>query len=135
MSRSGYSDDCENLGLWRGAVARAIKGARGQQLLRDLRDALDAMPAKRLIAFDLVQPDGEVCALGAVAKARGVDVALVDPEDPDAVAKVFGIAHALAAEIAYVNDEAYWGAPESPEHRWQRVREWAEENILPGAGQ
>ncbi len=26
MSRSGYSEDCENLGLWRGAVERAIQG-------------------------------------------------------------------------------------------------------------
>jgi hypothetical protein len=24
MSRSGYSDDCENLGLWRAAVERAV---------------------------------------------------------------------------------------------------------------
>ena len=56
MSRSAYSDDLEDdvMNLWRGAVMSAIRGKRGQQLLRDLRDALDAMPEKRLIANHLV---------------------------------------------------------------------------------
>jgi hypothetical protein len=37
MSRSGYSDDLENWSLirWRGAVASAIRGRRGQAFLRE----------------------------------------------------------------------------------------------------
>lgn len=35
MSRSGYTDDCDGwqLIMYRGAVASAIRGARGQRLL------------------------------------------------------------------------------------------------------
>lgn len=66
MSRSGYSDDCENVGLWRGAVQRATTGYRGQHLLKKLLDALDAMPTKRLIAGAIHDEHGEVCALGAL---------------------------------------------------------------------
>ncbi len=35
MSRSGYSDNGDYLGLWRSAVARAIQGKRGQEQLVD----------------------------------------------------------------------------------------------------
>lgn len=68
MSRSGYCDDydCDPLplGRWRGQVASAIRGKRGQAFLRELVAALDAMPEKRLIANDLEQA-GNVCAIAA----------------------------------------------------------------------
>lgn len=48
MSRSGYSNDGENIAMWRGQVASAIRGKRGQAFLRELVEALDAMPEKRL---------------------------------------------------------------------------------------
>ena len=125
MSRSGYSDDCENVELWRGAVHRAMNGARGQHFLRKLRTSLDAMPAKRLITNDIVNDKGEVCALGSVdPKAK------IDPEDRYAVAKHFGIAPAMAAEIAYMNDE-YADWRETPEDRFTRMRAWVEQNIVP----
>lgn len=57
MSRSGYTEDCDDnwqLIRWRGAVASAIRGKRGQAFLRELLAALDAMPEKRLIADALV---------------------------------------------------------------------------------
>ena len=62
MSRSGYSEDCDGreLIMWRGAVAAAIRGKRGQRALRELVVALDAMPAKRLIT-DALEIDGEYC--------------------------------------------------------------------------
>lgn len=79
MSRSGYTDD----GLdswqvirWRGAVASAIRGRRGQALLTELLAALDAMPVKELIKEQLVE-DGAVCALGALGRARGVDMSAI----------------------------------------------------------
>ena len=128
MSRSGYSDDLETWSLicWRGAVKKAITGSRGQALLREMLMALDAMPAKRLISRDLIK-EGEVCALGAVAAARGLDVSALDPEDRDTVAAVFNIAPALAAEIVYENDETWAG--EMPEERYARMRAWVVANL------
>jgi hypothetical protein len=107
MSRSGYSDDCDGWALirWRGAVKQAISGARGQAMLRELVQALDALPEKRLAAGSLVTAEGEYCTLGALGRARGMDMAPIDPEDREAVAKAFGVAEALAAEIMYLNDE------------------------------
>lgn len=126
MSRSGYSDDCNNVQLWRAAVDRATFGGRGQAFMRKLRDALDAMPVKRLITDAIADERGDVCALGAV-----------DPKAPhyeaEELATHFGIARALAAEIVYVNDEASgWRYPdETPEHRWTRVRAWVAKQIGP----
>lgn len=133
MGRSGYSDDCENVQLWRMAVDNATFGARGQKFLRRLRDALDALPVKRLIKDELVSPNGEVCALGAVDPA-----AKLDPYDREAVAAHFNIAPALAAEIAYMNDEfgrCWWNedqrVEETPEQRWTKMRDWVEKQIGP----
>jgi hypothetical protein len=129
MSRSGYSDDYEQWSLirWRGAVASAIRGNRGQAFLREMIEALDAMPEKRLIEEEL-ELNGEVCAMGAVAVKRGLDVSNIDPTEREEVAKAFGIAEAMAAEIAYENDECAWGV-ETPEHRWARMRAWAVSNL------
>src|ERR1700754_1072963 len=105
MSRSGYSDDCENLGLWRGAVARAISGERGQAALKELAAAMDAMPEKTLAAESLVNHEGEFCTLGVLGQARGLDMSLIDPEDYDWVADAFNLAPAMVREIVYENDE------------------------------
>jgi hypothetical protein len=130
MSRSGYTDDYDNYWAmirWLGAVKSAIRGKRGQKLLRDLRDALDAMPVKALIAEELVTERGEVCALGCLAQARRMDVSGVDPEDSDQVAKLFDISPALASEIAYENDEGFYD--ENPERRWEWMRKWVGSQI------
>lgn len=130
MSRSGYSYDLEHWDLirWRGQVASAIRGRRGQKLLTDLRDALLVMPQKRLIAHELVTEQGEVCALGALAKARAMDVDKLDPEEPEDVAAAFDIAHQLAQEIVFINDEER-SSLETPEERYQAVLKWVESNI------
>ena len=70
---------------------------------------------------------GEVCALGAVGMARGLDMSQIDPEYRKQVAQVFGISEALAAEIMYENDECGWR--ETEETRYQRVRRWVEYQI------
>lgn len=97
MNRSGYSDDIDHWELikWRGMVASAIRGKRGQRLLIDLIAALDAMPEKRLIA-DQLECDGEVCALGSVGRSRQIDMTGIDPHDPDTVSGLFDIAACLA---------------------------------------
>lgn len=126
MSRSGYSDDydLENWDLirWRGQVASAIRGKRGQAFLRELVAALDAMPEKRLIANEL-ESFGNVCAIGSVGMQRGVDMTKLDPDDYDRIAATFGIAPQLVQEIEWMNDEAYFG--ETPEGRWKFMRDWA----------
>lgn len=126
MSRSGYIDDCdlENWDLirWRGQVASAIRGKRGQAFLRELVAALDAMPEKRLIANEL-ESFGNVCAIGSVGMQRGVDMTKLDPDDYDRIAATFGIAPQLVQEIEWMNDEAYFG--ETPEGRWKFMRDWA----------
>ncbi len=125
MSRAGYTEDCEDnwaLIRWRGQVASTIRGKRGQAFLRELVDALDAMPEKKLIAHDL-ERDGNVCAIGSVGVQRGTDMSALDPDDYDTVSGVFGIPHQLVREIEYMNDEGFY-AP-TPEERWSKMRAWA----------
>lgn len=135
MGRSGYSDELDDdlaLGRYRGRVMSAIRGRRGQRCLREMLAALDAMPVKRLIAGEL-EKAGEVCALGALGRARGIDMTGLDPEDAETVAPAFDIAEPLAREIVFENDEvgSFYGT-ETPEQRFQRMREWAASQILGG---
>lgn len=170
MGRAGYSDDCDDnlqLGRWRGAVRSAIRGKRGQEFLKEMLAALEAMPQKRLIANVLEQTewnedgdklvpvkDGDVCAFGAVGRARGISMPVIDGEDDDEtaadeVARTFGTVDALTREIMWKNDEGgirrrvpipnvrrgewdCWGynwLPETPEERWQRMRLWVANKI------
>lgn len=99
MSRSGYNEDCDDnwqIIMFRGRVASATRGKRGQAFFRDLVAALDALPAKRLISDDLIREDStgfeNVCALGALGKARRVPMAHLDPDDSRTVAATFDIA-------------------------------------------
>lgn len=135
MSRSGYTDECENLNLYRASVERAIRGKRGQALLRDLRHALDAMPTKAL-AYGMIEKDGEVCALGAVGRLRGVTLPNVSPDDygekNGALGTMLDIAPSLAAEVQYINDEASYSR-ETPEQRFKRVSKWVDDNLLAAA--
>jgi hypothetical protein len=145
MSRSGYSEDCDDqwaLIRWRGAVKSAIRGKCGKSFLKEMLAALDAMPVKRLIANELAAPDRvsfahwglieaeSVCAIGAVGKARNIDMSGIDPHDPETVADTFEIADALAKEIVYENDEGagYW-SKETPEQRFVRMRAWVAGHI------
>lgn len=157
MSRSGYSDDCDGWALirWRGAVASGIRGKRGQAMLGELVKALDALPDKRLAADSLVNADGEFCTLGALGRARGMDLAPIDPDDRHAVAEAFGLPDALAAEVMYLNDEGVideqrainfevcgpmrrwerhtqlrWVTnPNAGRIRWEQMRAWAVANL------
>jgi hypothetical protein len=135
MSRANYSDDFDDyylVALWRGAVRSALRGRRGQAFLRDLLSALQALPDKRLIAGSM-EKDGRFCAIGALGKARGVDMSDIDrmienendEQVGEEVAFIFGIAEALAREIMWVNDEAGL-YNETDEQRYQRVVRWVE---------
>lgn len=130
MSRHGLIDagDCEHYGLYRGTVARILRSKRGQAFLKELADAMDAMPDKSLIAGDLIDDDGGCCAIGTVCKSRGIDVSKIDYEDPEQVGAAVGIAHQMASEIEFENDEGAWD--ETPEQRWHRMRKWVSRNMI-----
>ncbi len=128
MSRHGYSDECENVAMWRGVIASATRGKRGQAFFRALVAALDAMPVRELVEGDLQTDEGAVCALGCLGKAKGVDLDKVDTEDWHQLGDVFNIAPQLAQEVMYVNDESF---ATSTETRWKQVRDWAARQIVP----
>lgn len=135
MSRSGYTDDCENnfdLIRWRGAVASAIKGKRGQAFLLEMFRAMEALPQKKLIKKVLQDEyeDAAVCSLGAVGLARGMDMSKIDADEYEEVAVAFGIPCALAQEIMYLNDEWAWNR-EDAMARFARVRKWIIANLKP----
>lgn len=133
MSRSHYSEDGTTWDFirWRGAVSQAIRSKRGQFLLKELLDALDEMPVKKLARNALVTADGEYCALGVLGKKRGLPLEMIDPEDPEAVAKAFAVAPALVKEIAFENDDDFFYCNLSPQGRWNYMRQWVERHICP----
>lgn len=124
MSRSGYSDDCENLGLWRAAVRRGIRGKRGQAFLKKLAADMDAMPAKRLIADELVDEAGEACTIGVALVQAGKFTPDIDIYDYERIAKILDIPHSLVQEIEFINDGSFSYREWTPEERWQRMRGW-----------
>lgn len=73
--------------------------------------------------------EGDVCALGALGRARGLDMTGLDPEQPEGVAAAFDIAEPLAREIVYMNDEGGYRT-ETPEDRWKRMRKWVAARII-----
>lgn len=72
--------------------------------------------------------NGDVCALGALGRVRGLDMIGLNPDEPEGVAAAFDIASPLAREIVYMNDECI-NYSETPERRWQRMREWIASQI------
>ena len=139
MSRSGYcegdgdaSDNWNHI-MWRGRVTSSIRGKRGQALLKEMLEALDAMPNKRLVK-EVLEADGEVCALGCLGQKRGIDMSRLDPENYTEVAEAFGVADPLVQEIVYENDETrdysvYPSKAFTPEQRWQHMRDWVAKQI------
>ena len=144
MSRIIYNECMDNreLGLQMGRDAQAIRGKRGQAFLRELEAALLSLTPRRLIVDVLCDQQGEVCALGAVARKRLVtqgatyaeaELALCpdnDPEpyfweDPDDdtteyAVKVLGLSATMAWLIQEANDDPE-GPSRTPEQRYDYV--------------
>jgi hypothetical protein len=143
MSRHGYTDGGFDDDVsrarwiaWRGVIASATRGKRGQQFFRELLAALDAMPEKRLVEGEL-EADGENCALGVLGKAKGLDLDAVDTYDEQQLGTLFDIAGQLAQEVMYENDEyqepsIYPPIPDDIKaaRRWQHVRDWVAGQIV-----
>ena len=158
MSRSGYTDDYDYDNWasirWRGAVASAIRGQRGQRFIREAIAALDAMPEKRLAARTF-EASGDFCTLGVIGQSRGVDLSVLNAECDDDVhreaAGLLGIPRALAAEVMEENDECadeyewhkapftddfgYYAksvrvaVPDVADIRWRKMRDWLESQL------
>lgn len=73
--------------------------------------------------------EGDVCALGALGRARDLDMSNLDPENSEGVAVAFDVSRPLAREIVFMNDEGTYRA-ETPEGRWRRMREWVASQII-----
>ena len=124
------------------ALQSAIRGRRGQQLLRDLVAGLDALPEPELAAGALEDPEtGCVCALGAVRLQRGPEAVPLpcDPTDSDIdwreLAKPFDISQTLANEVVTQNDYNTVGNDkQSRIYRWLSVRAWAVGHLITSDG-
>lgn len=158
MSRVYYDDDGDNWAYIRygGALKSALRGKPGQQVLRDMRDALVALPKRRLGKDALCNELGDYCAWGAYAHHRGVSrtyleklsdwraddrcfdrggpilprVALEGEEQVEWVKERFGVTFTLAFEVMIINEgeDRFWETY-TPEQRYQRVMRWLDEHI------
>lgn len=125
MSRAGYNevDDCDPDSAlrgygWQANVRRCIAGRKGQALLWELYQALEALPTREIVTGALLDTStGSVCSLGALAVHRKMLIPAEfcttgAPDDEpdeyefaDAMGPLFGIKDMLAREIMYENDE------------------------------
>ena len=116
-----------------GALQSAIRGRRGQQLLRDLVAGLDALPEPELSAGALEdEATGCCCAFGAVRRYRGAAAVPLyfDPMeedlDPPHYAEPFHVAPALAWAVVETNEGWSDSNQESARRqRWAKVWAWA----------
>lgn len=131
MSRSGYDYDLDSWALirWRGAVSSAMKGKRGQAMLKELLVALEALPQKRLVDGDLRDAQGDVCAFGALCVSKGVDTSDIPSDDCETLAKLFNVAPAMAREIVYKNDDDGFWTDRTPEQRYEDFHAWLKGQI------
>ena len=129
MTRINYSDEEDfdgQFGLWQANCERSLRGKKGQRELRELRMALLALPEKRLIHGTLVSEAGEVCAIGAYGKYKGIDLSTFDPEDEsDAVGIAGGMPPLVAWKVVELNDELLPSSM-TPEQRYEAVLQWVE---------
>jgi hypothetical protein len=137
--------------LWEANLARHFSGREGQARLRELRDALLALPEKRLIPVRLADEGGQVCALGAMSLRRrlnageGLDTALAAMterviEDEwgidgwEAEQATIGEGLAMGCKMPFIVAVSYendlGGPNETPEARYERVLAWVEKRIL-----
>lgn len=162
--RIGYSEDEDFAGqfeLWQANCRRSLQGKKGQAALRELEAALLALPDKRLIEGEMIDKDGDVCAIGALAKHKGRDL-LAEPHvgDPDEfggdgemeeIGVELGMPRLVAWKVVCKNDIEIRGhyqtlpgpyrwpqefpqayVPVTPETRYQKMLAWVRQQITSG---
>lgn len=167
MSRieEGDCDDTESFlrgCAFEGNMQRAIHGRKGQKILRELEEALLAMPEKRLIhgkfatttlvaaPGGLPTVDSDVCALGCLAVHRemkkglsraqavmAVQSEVTSDEDDggmEAITQAAGYLD-LVTPLAYAiveRNDEYGGS--SPEETYKKFLKWVQKKIHRGPG-
>ena len=149
MSRFDYDDDGDHVITWemiQWNLKRHIASPKGQAKLREFRDALLAIPGRRLIDGALVN-EGDVCAIGAFAAYKRVQQGLDWPAAVEAIRDLYqpkthwgwledsdayttqdagvrecGLTRTLAWQLAWQNDETLDRL--TPEQRWQAMYDW-----------
>jgi hypothetical protein len=137
MSRCGYTDDYEYPQLCEQWVSRATWGKRGQAMLRKLKQALEELPQKRLIADEFKTEQGEYCAIATLLEKEGKIQELQAQEysDDDAdqyeaneyVAGLLNVSPVLIRQIEFENDEMC--ICKTPEERYQYMLHWVNRNL------
>ena len=142
MNRIEYTEFMQDrdLALQMGREKRVLQGKPGQAVLRELEEVLLAMRPRRLITDWLCDQEGEVCALGGLARARllrqGVSLTeaemVLRPAEPtnwewdwdtnvqDYAVNELGLSRTLAWLIMEANDDPE-GPSRTPEQRYQHV--------------
>lgn len=132
--------------LWEANQRRSLKGKKGQAALRELEAALLALPEPRLIADEFENAQGEVCALGALARFKGkenpktADVLIHDEVYNEyyddgylmegaglELAASMDVPRMVALAIIYHNDDSW--QPLTPEQRYDRVLAWTRRQL------
>lgn len=160
VMRINFTDEEDRPGqfaLWQANCRRSLQSKAGQASLRRLEAALLAMPEKALISGKLVDADGQVCALGQLAKVEGKLPALPqvltdeygdyddDEEDTaDFAEGVLGFPRLVAWKVVEQNDilndvvwelahgplnrgEAYYRGPDGTGHGLPYIRDMTPE--------
>jgi hypothetical protein len=135
--------------LFQRSVENAIKGTRGQTLLREIEEALLMLPDKRLLSYTVCE-DGKVCTLGAVAILRAMkqgktfgmaameleDAAVKrgqghDDEGKDRtfrfLKKLLDVKGCLAWTLVYENDEH---SDSGRTRRYDYMLKWVQDRII-----
>jgi hypothetical protein len=127
--RINYSEEEDYPGqfeLWQANCRRSLRGKAGQEELRELRAALLALPEKRLIHGELENEEGEVCAIGAYGKRKGLDLSKFDVDsDTDEVGIAGGMPALVAWKVVEMNDMEL-DLDVTPEQRYEKMLAWVE---------
>lgn len=115
-------------------VHQALRGRRGQSILREIEEALVALPARRLIQGEFVTASGEVCALGALAVARGRSSGLSRAETATEIRRAINLREGADELAEIVGDElgigelvaSAWRLEDLVEGRWREPLELGE---------
>jgi hypothetical protein len=134
MGRTSWVDDGDadgSVALFQANVRRSLFGKAGQAALREMEAALLSMPDKAIYRDVFVTPDGESCALGALAVERKVASGLsreeaiatyadADSYDSEEIGESLGCPRLVAQAIVWQNDEVndvVWEVAHGPVQR------------------
>lgn len=142
--RISYSDEEETPGqfeLWQANCRRSLAGRAGQRSLRELEAALVALPSKRLIAGALDDEDGDVCAIGALVKAKGITPEADPDYEMEDVGVECGMPRLVAWKVVEMNDVEFDTTQDvsqlpkwrrralTPEERYEKVLAWVRRQV------